>query len=390
MTRKRNELWLFMCAAFTIGMAGSMIDATLNNFLNAHYALTVFQRAFVEFPRELPGFSIIFVSALLWFLCSRRLGSAALFFSGLGSILLALFAPTYTWLMAWLFIYSLGQHLFMPVASTIGMELAEDGKTGKRLGQLNALRNGAAILGSFLVFLGFKYAGLSFHSTFIIAAILFFIGAVLLFRMQPDHVQKASLHLKLHKSYSLYYVLAILFGSRKQVFVTFAPWVLVTVYQQSTSFLATLFTVGGIIGIAFQPILGWTIDKFGERSVIIGESLLLIAACLGYGLSKFLFAPHIAFLVVCACFLLDQMLMSVNMARATYMKKIALNPSHIQQTLTMGISIDHIFSISLALLGGIVWNHFGFHWVFMAGAGIAGINFLAALRMKPRTQANRT
>ena len=74
-------------------------------------------------------------------------------------------------MVVWLFIYSLGQHLFMPVASTIGMELAEEGKTGQRLGQLNAIRNLAAILGSFIVFLGFKYLGFTFQHTFAIAAV---------------------------------------------------------------------------------------------------------------------------------------------------------------------------------------------------------------------------
>ena len=66
-------------------------------------------------------------------------------------------------MVLWLFIYSLGQHIFMPVASTVGMELAREGKTGQRLGQLNALRNIATITGSALVFVGFSTWDSPFH-----------------------------------------------------------------------------------------------------------------------------------------------------------------------------------------------------------------------------------
>jgi predicted MFS family arabinose efflux permease len=86
-------------------------------------------------------------------------------------------------------------------------------------------------------------------------------------------------------------------------------------------------------------------------------------------------------LVVCVCFLTDQMIFSVSMARATYMKKIALQPDHIQPALTAAVTIDHIFSISAALLGGVVWNVFGFQYVFLLGAVIAVINFFTALRV---------
>jgi predicted MFS family arabinose efflux permease len=64
------------------------------------------------------------------------------------------------------------------------------------------------------------------------------------------------------------------------------------------------------------------------------------------------------------------------------MKKIALEPSHVTPTLTMAVSIDHIFSISIALLGGLVWRHFGYQSVFFAGMLIAVIDYLVVLRMR--------
>ena len=377
-----RELKLFAAASLVMGMAYSMMDATFNNFLNERFALSGFQRSFLEFPRELPGLLTVFVTALLWFLCSRRLGAWALLLGMVGTLLIGFVAPVYGVMVAWLFIYSMGQHLFMPIAAGIGMELAHAGKTGQRLGQLNAIRNLAAIFGSFVVFVGFRYLGFTFQHTFVLIALGLGAAALLMFSMKRSRPQPPASILKLRREYRLYYLLAVLYGSRKQLFITFAPWVLVTVFEQPTSTLATLITIGGVIGILFQPLLGWMIDRFGERLVLVSEAVLLVFVCFGYGFSKFLLPQGTAFLVVCACYLLDNMLMSVGMARSTYIKKIALDVSHIQPALTASVTIDHIFSISVALLGGLVWNTFGFQYVFLMGALIAVLNFFAALQVR--------
>jgi len=140
------ELLVFAAASVMAGAGYSLFDSIFNNFLNATFALTGFQRSFLEFPRELPGFLVVFVTALLGFLCSRRLGAVAMLLGALGALLIGLASPGYAVMVVWLFIYSLGQHLFMPIAATIGMELAPEGQAGRRLGQLNGLRNLAAIL----------------------------------------------------------------------------------------------------------------------------------------------------------------------------------------------------------------------------------------------------
>jgi hypothetical protein len=124
------------------------------------------------------------------------------------------------------------------------------------------------------------------------------------------------------------------------------------------------------------------IDRLGEKVVLASEAVLLVFVCLGYGFARSIFPEPIAFLVVCACFLLDQMLMSVGMARSTYMKKIALEPAHVQPALTAGVTIDHLFSISIALLSGVIWNTLGFQYVFLLGTVIAALNFLVVLRIR--------
>jgi len=385
-----RELLLFGLAVFAIGVGANIFDSTFNNFLDERYMVTPFQRSFLEFPRELPGFLVVFVSAGFAFLCSRRLGAVTMLLSVVGVLLIGFAAPTYAMMAIWLFVYSLGQHMFFPLSSTIGMELAIKGRTGKRLGQLNAVTNTAKIVGGLLVILGFRYLNFEFEHTFVIAALVFIAASILLFSMKRGEAQPGKNYLRLHKEYRLYYGLVTISGARKQLFITFAPWVLVTVFNQPTQIIASLLLIGGLIGILFQPILGQAIDRFGERVVLTSEAVILIIICFGYGFAKSIFPENIAFLIVCGCYLIDQMIFSVGMARATYMQKIARQPDHVQSTLTTGVTIDHIFSISAAILGGIIWNLYGFQYVFLFGALLAGINFFVAGRVRVPTSDSAT
>ncbi len=377
-----REFRLFLSAILLGAFGGSLVDAVFNNFLNDTFSLNGFQRTFLELPREAPGFLVVFVSALLFFVCPRRLAALAMLFASAGLFLIAFFSSSLNMMLVWLFVFSLGQHVFIPLNSNITMELAKAGETGKRLGQFNGARNFAAILGSFAVFTGFKYLHLSYKVSFIIAGIAFLGAFFLLLGLQKDKPKPASLHLKLHKEYRLYYWLCILFGTRKQIFLTFAPWVLVTVYHKPTQTVATLLMMGGVLGIVFQPLLGKAIDRLGERAILAAEAFILIFVCTGYGIAKNVFPPAVAFVVVAACYLTDQLLMSVGMARSMYIKRIAKHPSHVAPTLTMATTIDHIFSISTALLCGLLWSKLGYTCVFLLGACIAVVNLFSALRIR--------
>ncbi len=198
-----RELLIFVVAALALSMAFSMVDSTFNNFLNEKFALTGFQRSFLEFPRELPGFLVVFVSAAFWFLSSRRLGVVAMILGAVGAALIGFASSSYGVMIIWLFIFSLGNHLYMPIASTIGMELAREGQDGRRLGQLNSIRNVAVIMGSFVVAVGFKYFGFTFQHTFAISAALLVVAAVLFFSMTPEPIAEKRGFLQLRKEYQL-------------------------------------------------------------------------------------------------------------------------------------------------------------------------------------------
>ena len=88
-----------------------------------------------------------------------------------------------------------------------------------------------------------------------------------------------------------------------------------------------------------------------------------------------------ALLLICFCYVVDQALNAVSMARATYMRKIALVPEDISPSLSLGTSIDHLVTMVLPILGGFVWYNSGpngYKYVFLGGAAIALLNFISA------------
>ena len=377
-----RDFLLFLLAVSAIGFAQSLVDSTLNNYLHEQFQITNFQRSLLEVPREVPGLIVIFVSAMFFFFCNRTLASISQLLASIGVFMIGLFTFDYSTMLVWLFVFSLGQHLFLPLTQDIGMELAHEGSTGKRLGQLQGVSNFAAIIGSFLVFVGFKYLNFNFQITFVLSAIAFLAGAILIYSMKKNKPVSFKSRFTFRKEYKLYYILTILYGTRKQIFMTFAPWVLVTVFLQKTQMIATLLTIGGIIGIVFKPFLGRAIDKYGEKIILSGEAILLIFVCIGYGFSRTVFPVNIAFIIAAICYIIDQLLMSVSMARATYLKKIAVIPEDITSTLTAGVSIDHIFSITIALTGGLIWKLFGYEYIFLLGAVIALVNLYFTSQIK--------
>lgn len=377
---------LFVIAVMAFGFGGAVLDAIFNNYLAARYTLDGLHRTLLEIPRELPGLLVVFVSALFLFLPSRRLAAAAGFCGAMGLVGLAFASPTFLLMTPWLFFYSLGQHVLMPIQSAISMDLARAGEAGKRLGQVNALRNAAVIAGSALVFFAFRYLHIGFNTALLLAAASLACAGVLFWRMQPERPHAQGVMLKLHPQYKMYYILCVLFGTRKQIFLTFAPWVLVSVFAQPTARIAQLLTLGAALGIVLQPLIGRLVDRKGERFVLALEAVLLVPVCLGYALARDHLSASAALVVVAVCFLTDQALMGFGLARSTWLKKIATDPAHVTPTLTMAVSIDHVFSIAIALLGGLLWRSLGYQAVFVAGACIAVLNgfvVLAGMR-KPR------
>jgi MFS family permease len=181
-------------------------------------------------------------------------------------------------------------------------------------------------------------------------------------------------------------MLEIFYGARKQIFLTFAPYVLILQYGADTSIISALLAVCAVFGFLLSPLMGRLIDKLGYKIIMVGDTLILIVVCLLYGFAHRIFPIRIAFIVVCVNFVLDSVISLASMASNVYVQDIAANQEEITATLSTGVSINHVISIFIALMGGWLWVTIGIEALFSLSAvlGIANSIYAASIKVEKK------
>ena len=377
--------------AFGLGLTNNIIS----NFFKDAYQVTAYQRGFLEFPREVPGLISVFVIAGLSFLSDIRISIIAQILSVIGIIVLGIYTPSFNVMILFIFINSLGMHLFFPLQDSIGLELAEKDNMGKRLGQFKGFFTGVQMLASMLVFVGFKAGFMTFETPiktpFLLAGLLF-IGVMVLLIVLDRLVRDVNPHVKqsgyvFRKEYKYYYTLVILFGVQKQIMMVYGPWVLIDLLNKKADTISILTVVGSFIGIFFIPAIGKWLDKYGVKKLLYVDAISFIGVYLVYGLLSMGYVngsiKTVGFGVALAysIFIIDRMSTQMGIVRTIYLRKIAIKPSDVTPTLTLGQSMDHFVSIICAYLGGIVWSVWGPQYIFFLAAGFSLINLYVAYRV---------
>lgn len=376
-----RDFRLFVLASVFIGLGACVNSAAFNNYLRDRFALDISQRTFLEFPREFPGFLVSFFIGILAALGDVRIAAIACLTASIGMFSLGWIPSDYTIMLLAVFIYSAGTHIYMPLGNSIGMNFAGKGYEGSTLGKIQASTTVALVVGAGALLLLFKFAGLSYEAAFSIGALFYGLAAIALIAIKPAHHSAKSSRFVIRKEYSRFYVLSVLYGARKQLFITFGPWMLVDLFKQPVSTMTLLFFFVSILNIFVKPAIGKWTDRFGPSKVLKGEALLTVVICLLYAFAPEVFPPSVALIVVSICYIIDQASDSIAMTRAVYVKSIVKKPEDLSPTLSLGISIDHIVSMGLPIVGGIAWSRggaFGYRWIFIGGAVVASVSFLVA------------
>lgn len=373
-----TPLFLFAIASLTMGIYSGLYDPSFNNYLAQVHHISEVARGGLEFPRELPGFLVVFVLTALLFLADTRIAAISAFLVGLALWGQGFLTPNFTVVVIWMLIWSTGAHLYMAISPTIALRLSSEGQEGRRLGQIGSLESLGSLLGLVLVYWGASRFHFSFGIIFGLAGVCALLACLCLVLIKPQPLTRVSRRLVFKKKYTLFYILNILFGARKQIFLTFAPWVLIKVFHSNIETFAILGFIGTVLSLFFRPLLGKAIDAWGERIIITIESAILILISILYGFSATWFADSTAVLIIMACYITDQLLFSVRMARTTFLNRIVDTPEDIAPTLSMGLTLDHAVSMAVPLGGGLLWAHFGYMPVFLASGILAIINLIVA------------
>lgn len=388
--RYRSSAFAFFISIIVWGVGSGCYAAVLNNFLVDIYHLTPFERGWLEFFRESPGLMLVFVLALLHKTSDWKILRISSFISMLGAI--ALLIPADKIFITFLImIWSLGEHLVMPVRTSIAMQLAHEGKQGRSLGLVTSAQNAGTVAGSIIVALVFYFGTkklqitnsvVLYNTVWIIIFLLITAAFLLTFTQNITNKPSKRPRLYFHRKFNIFYVLELFYGARKQIFMTFAPFVLISVYKLNTSQMALLFGTCAAVNIFGSPIIGRITDRLGYKNVMIWDTVILFFVCILYGYAGKWFSAKVAVWVVCINFVLDAILSTTSLATNIYVRDIASGDDEVTSSISTGISINHLISIISAPIGGWVWQRYGVQVLFNFAAGMAVANTVCACMIR--------
>ncbi|MDR3294460.1 MAG: MFS transporter [Clostridiales Family XIII bacterium] len=391
-----TAILLFVAASAMVGLASGFSDSILANYFKEAYDVNAQQRGFIELPRELPGIVSILFIALLAAFGNIRSAIVAQVLCVAGLVVLGFTRPSFSVMLLFLFIYSSGVHMFMPLGDSIGLSLAKHSDMGRVMGRINSARMAFLMLAGVVTFVCFHFGWFSFDApvlVFLVSAAAFIVVAVLLVVLyrgyNADGGETPQTRFVLRKKYLRYYLICALYGGRKQIMYVYSPWVLIDLLGFRADTISILSVIGSFIGIFFMPVVGKWIDRHGVRNVMMAEALAFIAIYVAYGfLSKWVnthvvVLSGLAMMLVYLLNIVDRMSAQFNMVRAIYMRSIAVTPEDVTPSLTMGMGIDHVMAVIGSYACGVVWFRFGPEYVFIIAGLLSLFNLLAAWGIKP-------
>ncbi len=384
---------IYIAAIAMVALGNGLSDTILANYFKDAYQIDAMQRAFIEFPRELPGILTVFVIAILARFGDIRIAVLAQVTSMVGILILGITTPNFYTMTAFLFIFSLGVHMFMPLQDSIAMSIMsslKDVKVGTALGTIKGIGTAFSLLASLIVFLGFRFGIFQLEEEirwiFVLAGIILGSSAVLLFlllkKVPPGIMSKPKLMVK--KKYTYYYILAVMHGVQKQVVIVFAPWVIIEILEQGADTISLLTLISALAGIAFLPFLGVCLDKFGIRKMLYADALSFILVYLAFAYMTYQLSvgnyakTGIAAIITFAIFVIDRMSSQMGFIRTVYLNTIIDKQEELLPTISFGICLDHVIAISCSLFSGWIWMNLGAHYIFILAATFSIINLIIA------------
>jgi MFS family permease len=374
----------FLFTIVFFGIAAGLFSGVFNNYMHDVLSIGKAARGIIEFPREAPGFLLIVFVALFYRLNEERIFSIALLFTLAGLVGISFLGENRWFAIVMMVLWSCGEHIMMPVRDSIGIHMAHKGKEGLALGSISSIGNIGQLIGFYLVpvliflfpvFIPVKGTFPYYQAVFWISVIFCVTALIFSFRVSSanHHIKRERFYF--NKKYNKYYGLEMFFGARKQVFITFAPYVLIVNYGMTAQSLSLLYGITSTLNIFIGPMTGRLIDKLGFRFIIICEAIILMVLCFLYGFSQHFVPHHTAYLIICGVFIMDSILFAAGMARSLYARSISDTQKELTATLSTGISINHLISIIIALVGGFLWEKYGVEVLFSV-SGFFGLCYL--------------
>ena len=383
--REGNNYKFLLLSVLITGLSYGLYKGMLDNFLAEVVAMGEMDRGITEFFRELPGIALVFILAAFYMLSAETLYKVGAVIMLVGMGMHAVLPATKILTTLAICMYSLGEHIQIGMKSTLSLQYAKEGKGGAAQGVQSSVNQIGTLAGYFVIVLAFSLvsANQPYRLFFAVAAVLAGVSALYTMKLQGNSAtDKNKRRFYFHKKYTKYYMLEMFYCARKQVFLTFGPYVLILFYGANAATVSLLFAVSAIACFFAAPLVGRLIDKVGYKVVMVTDTLVLVAVCFFYGFSHHLFPKDVAFIVCCINYVLDAVISLASMASNNYVQELSDSQDEVKATISTGVSINHVITIFIALFGGWIWQTLGIETLFIVSAVLGLCNSAYAASIK--------
>ncbi|WP_085812706.1 MFS transporter [Geoanaerobacter pelophilus] len=361
---------IILTAASTIGLQGYTI--LFNNFAAEMVHLNGSQVGITQSVREIPGLLTLLVVFVLLFMREHKLAALSVLLLGLGTGITALI-PSYGWVIFTTVVMSFGFHYYETTNQSLTLQYFSTAVSPIVFGRLRALAAISSVVAGIMVYClssVVQYRGMYLA----IGAVVFIAGAWGLCQ-NPTHAGIVPQRKKmiLRRRYSLFYILTLLSGARRQIFVVFSILLLVQVFHFTVREMTILFIVNNIVAYVLNSLIGKAINRFGERFISSCEyaGVIVIFMVYAFSTSKYL---------VMFMYILDNILYNFEVSIRTYFQKVA-DPADISSSMSVGFTINHMAAVFLPALGGYFWM-LDYRIPFIGGTVLGVISLIAAQWMR--------
>ena len=384
--RPESKYKAFIISLITFGLSYGLYKAVLDNYLAEIVHMTQFDRGVSEFFRELPGFLLVFVLAMLYEFSAEKIFKAGALIMLLGMLMQSTVPADRIWVTSAVFVYSLGEHMQFGMRSTLALQFSQTGRGGAALGIQNSAYQFGTLAGYIVIAVIFYCLSGKmnlYRPVFWASSAIILLGFVFALKLEGEsRPDKNVSRFYFRKKYFKFYMLEIFYGARKQIFFTFGPYLLVLFYGAGAMAISILFALSAIATFIFSPIIGKIIDRFGYKIVMVMDTLILVIVCFFYGFAHHLFSMNTAFIVCCVNYILDAVISLASMASNVYVQDLSDTPEEIKATISTGVSVNHLITILIALFGGWIWQVMGIETLFMMSAAFGLCNSAYAASIK--------
>ncbi len=367
--RNRGLFVYLIVSGFLLNFGHRVWQAMFNNYAVEKIGVGPEAIGWLQSVREVPGLMAFLLAFLALALSELRIMALSLVVLGLGLVFTGQ-ATTIPILLVATIVMSFGFHFFEPCSSGVVLMSIEREESPKVLGQLRSLGAIAAIAATGIVYLLVERLG--YRAVFLIVGTVVAVGGAILFtRGRGEHGLPPRRRVKLRRRYWLFYTLAFLMGSRRHIFTTFAPFLLVLTHGVSVQTMSILFLVNALVNTYVYQKVGKLVPKLGERTILTIAFAALVPVFLGYAYVSVLPILFVLFVV-------DNMLFGFNLGLTTYLQKIAITPEELTSNLSAQTTINHISAVIIPVGGGTIWALLGSQATFLIGVAIAAVSLVLA------------